>query len=229
VIGPIRGVARCSALPHGNVSRPDLRRDRRRQMFGSINAMTDIDALRGQPSSGTADAHEQRGTAWSSSTGRGERAPRRQPHCPGVMPLQSGVVVIEVYASEASASHPSDPGAGPAGPPSRTLPRSGLRGAANVAGIEAKTLPSARLGSRNRVMRGAPLERTGAICNPWVPRTLPHHATCTYSCRRPSSRSRRRGRMVAPEGRGVRPAGGCRGQGADDPDAGATEHRTRRL
>ena len=43
----------------------------------------------------------------------------------------------------------------------------------------------------------------------WVPRTLSRHATCTYSCTRPPSRSRRSGRTVAPEGGGVRPAGGC--------------------
>jgi hypothetical protein len=42
-----------------------------------------------------------------------------------------------------------------------------------------------------------------------VPRTLSRHATCTYSCTRPPSRSRRSGRMVAPERRGVWPAGGC--------------------
>ena len=42
----------------------------------------------------------------------------------------------------------------------------------------------------------------------WVPRTLSRHATCTYSCRRPPSRSRRSVRMVAPEGGGVWPPGG---------------------
>jgi hypothetical protein len=42
-----------------------------------------------------------------------------------------------------------------------------------------------------------------------VPRTRTRHATCTYSCTRPPSRSRRSGRMVAPEGGGVGPAGGC--------------------
>jgi hypothetical protein len=43
----------------------------------------------------------------------------------------------------------------------------------------------------------------------WVPRTLSHHATCTYSCMRPPSRFRRSGRMAAPEGGAVAPAGGC--------------------
>ena len=43
----------------------------------------------------------------------------------------------------------------------------------------------------------------------WVPRTRSRHATCRYSCTRPPSRSRRSGRMVAPEGGGVGPAGGC--------------------
>ena len=43
----------------------------------------------------------------------------------------------------------------------------------------------------------------------WVPRTRSRHATCRYSCTRPPSRSRRSGRTVAPEGGGVRPAGGC--------------------
>jgi SRSO17 transposase len=43
----------------------------------------------------------------------------------------------------------------------------------------------------------------------WVPRTRSRHATCRYSCRRPPSRSRRRGRMAAPEVGGVWPAGGC--------------------
>ena len=42
-----------------------------------------------------------------------------------------------------------------------------------------------------------------------VPRTRTRHATCTYSCTRPPSRSRLSGRMVAPEGGGVGPAGGC--------------------
>ena len=71
---------------------------------------------------------------------------------PRVMPLQSGDLVIEVYASEGSASHPSDPEGGPA----RhlvLLHARGLRGAANVAGTEAKMLPSARLLSPNRVTR----------------------------------------------------------------------------
>jgi hypothetical protein len=40
----------------------------------------------------------------------------------------------------------------------------------------------------------------------WVPRTLSHHATCTYSCRRPPSRSRRRAEGRA-EGGGVRHGG----------------------
>ena len=43
----------------------------------------------------------------------------------------------------------------------------------------------------------------------WVPDTRSRHATCTYSCTRPPSRSRRSGRTVALEGGGVRPAGGC--------------------
>ena len=43
----------------------------------------------------------------------------------------------------------------------------------------------------------------------WVPRTVSRHATCTYSCTRPPSRSRRSSRMVAPEGGAVQPAGGC--------------------
>jgi hypothetical protein len=59
--------------------------------------------------------------------------------------------------------------------------------------------------------------RTSALyCHPvpvtvWVPRTLSRHATCTYSCRRPPSRSRRSGRRLAfmGVGGGVRPVGGC--------------------
>src|SRR3954451_7640811 len=43
----------------------------------------------------------------------------------------------------------------------------------------------------------------------WVPRTPSRHATCRYSRTRPPRRSRRSGRTVAPEGGGVRPAGGC--------------------
>jgi hypothetical protein len=43
----------------------------------------------------------------------------------------------------------------------------------------------------------------------WVPRTRSRHATRMYSCTRPPSRSRRRGWIVAPEGGGVGPAGGC--------------------
>jgi len=43
----------------------------------------------------------------------------------------------------------------------------------------------------------------------WVPRTRSRHATCRYSCTRPPRRSRRSGRTVAPEGGGVRLAGGC--------------------
>jgi hypothetical protein len=43
----------------------------------------------------------------------------------------------------------------------------------------------------------------------WVPRTLSPHATCTYSCTRPPSRSWRSGRTVAVKGGGVWPAGGC--------------------
>jgi hypothetical protein len=46
-------------------------------------------------------------------------------------------------------------------------------------------------------------------CALWVPGTLSRHATCTYSCTRPPSRSRRRGRMIGPEGGGVRTMGGC--------------------
>ena len=42
-----------------------------------------------------------------------------------------------------------------------------------------------------------------------VPRTRSRHATCTYSCRRPPRRSRRSGQIVAVDGGGVRPAGGC--------------------
>jgi hypothetical protein len=42
----------------------------------------------------------------------------------------------------------------------------------------------------------------------WVPRTRSCHATCTYSCMRPPSRSRRSGRMAAPDRGGVPPAGG---------------------
>jgi hypothetical protein len=42
----------------------------------------------------------------------------------------------------------------------------------------------------------------------WVPRTLSCHATCTYSWMRPPSRSRRSGRMIAPERGGVSPTGG---------------------
>jgi hypothetical protein len=43
----------------------------------------------------------------------------------------------------------------------------------------------------------------------WVPKSRSRHATCTYSCRRPPSRSRRNGWMEAPERGGVWPAGGC--------------------
>jgi hypothetical protein len=43
----------------------------------------------------------------------------------------------------------------------------------------------------------------------WVPRTLSRHATCTYSCTRPPSRSRRSGRSAALGGGGVAPVGGC--------------------
>jgi hypothetical protein len=42
-----------------------------------------------------------------------------------------------------------------------------------------------------------------------VPKSGSRHATCTYSCRRPPRRSRRSGRIVAVDGGGVRPAGGC--------------------
>ena len=42
----------------------------------------------------------------------------------------------------------------------------------------------------------------------WVPGTRSRHATCTYSWMRPPSRSRRSGRMTAPEGGGIPPAGG---------------------
>jgi hypothetical protein len=51
--------------------------------------------------------------------------------------------------------------------------------------------------------------RGGGLAALWVPRTRSRHATCTYSCTRPPSRSRRSGRTVAVEGGGVRPAGGC--------------------
>ena len=43
----------------------------------------------------------------------------------------------------------------------------------------------------------------------WVPRTRTRHATCTYSCTRPPSRSRRSGRSAALDGGGVAPVGGC--------------------
>jgi hypothetical protein len=42
-----------------------------------------------------------------------------------------------------------------------------------------------------------------------VPRTRTRHATCTYSCTRPPSRSRRSGRSAALDGGGVAPVGGC--------------------
>jgi hypothetical protein len=42
-----------------------------------------------------------------------------------------------------------------------------------------------------------------------VPRTPTRHATCTYSCTRPPSRSRRSGRIAALDGGGVAPVGGC--------------------
>ena len=47
-----------------------------------------------------------------------------------------------------------------------------------------------------------------ALGGVWVPRTLSCHATCTYSWMRPPSRSRRSGRMIAPERGGVSPTGG---------------------
>jgi hypothetical protein len=43
----------------------------------------------------------------------------------------------------------------------------------------------------------------------WVPRTCSRHATCTYSCMRPPSPSRRSGLMAASDRGGVPPAGGC--------------------
>src|SRR3954467_471969 len=43
----------------------------------------------------------------------------------------------------------------------------------------------------------------------WVPRTRSSHATCTYSCTTPPSRSRRSGRTVAVQGGGAWLAGGC--------------------
>ena len=53
-----------------------------------------------------------------------------------------------------------------------------------------------------------PQQPVGLVDSLWVPRTLSPHATCTYSWMRPPSRSRRSGRMAAPEGGGVPPAGG---------------------
>jgi hypothetical protein len=41
----------------------------------------------------------------------------------------------------------------------------------------------------------------------WVPRPRSRYAACWYSCRRPPSRSRRSGRMVAAEGRWARACG----------------------
>jgi hypothetical protein len=43
----------------------------------------------------------------------------------------------------------------------------------------------------------------------WVSATPSRHATCRYSWTSPPRRSRRSGRTVAPEGGGMRPAGGC--------------------
>jgi hypothetical protein len=45
-------------------------------------------------------------------------------------------------------------------------------------------------------------------CCLWVPRTRSRHATCRYSWMRPPSRSRRNGRMTAPERGRVPPSGG---------------------
>ena len=58
-------------------------------------------------------------------------------------------------------------------------------------------------GSRNMINKNCETRETL-----WVPRTRSRHATCTYSWMRPPSRSRRSGRMTAPEGGGVPPAGG---------------------
>ena len=49
------------------------------------------------------------------------------------------------------------------------------------------------------------LEVRNRLC---VPGTLSHHATCTYSWRRPPSRSRRSTRTGVPVGRRVSPTGG---------------------
>jgi hypothetical protein len=61
------------------------------------------------------------------------------------------------------------------------------------------------LGRPSRPVQGSGEEPAGCLS---VPRTLSHHAACTYSCSRPPSRSRRNGRLAAPEGGGVAPAGG---------------------
>jgi hypothetical protein len=59
---------------------------------------------------------------------------------------------------------------------------------------------------------GAPITAEAKIFGPrwglWVPRMLSRHATCTYSCTRPPSRSRRSGRSAALDGGGVAPVGG---------------------
>jgi hypothetical protein len=51
---------------------------------------------------------------------------------------------------------------------------------------------------RQTITTGLLLWITGEITGLWVPRTRSRHATCTYSCTRPPSRSRRSGRSVAP-------------------------------
>jgi hypothetical protein len=55
-------------------------------------------------------------------------------------------------------------------------------------------------GAGERGPRGRPTATEPVPGRPWVPRTVSRHATCTYSCMRPPSRSRRSGRMVGPPG-----------------------------
>jgi hypothetical protein len=82
------------------------------------------------------------------------------------------------------------------------VPGSGPEAIAEPSGRGGRILDSLHVVGVARCRRCSAGRRSMAPTVP-VPKTLSRHATCTCSCTRPPSRSRRNGRTVAPERRGV--------------------------
>ena len=131
------------------------------------------------------------------------RRPRRRPARPA-----PGTGRKQDHEHTAGEDHRPDPvtRTGHAEPTTSSVPEPKFRqplspGDIEIAAAECNGEVSVADGRRS----GAPDCAGANLC---VPRTWTRHATCTYSCTRPPSRSRRSGRTGTAEGGGVRHAGG---------------------